>query len=169
MMSKENDNKRRLYGQFAWIVNYQPQIKEQHIHMGNQEVDDDSIGEDTKVEEVEDKENNGEALSDDEKIVRAIAILNKEKLIKHKYDYTWVMQVMNETDGMPSYGSPQSFLTDMARLHIEGLPEITNMNKELNKHVGKFPNWTFIDKDKPETDRRINIARRFYNAYWKGI
>ena len=34
-MSKENEKKRTLYGQFAWIVNYQPKIEHQHIHMGD--------------------------------------------------------------------------------------------------------------------------------------
>ena len=34
-MSKENDNKRKLYGQYAWIINYQPKIEHQHFHMGD--------------------------------------------------------------------------------------------------------------------------------------
>ena len=33
-MSKEEDNK-NVYNQIAWILNYQPQIKEQHIHVGD--------------------------------------------------------------------------------------------------------------------------------------
>lgn len=32
-MSKEQD-KKNVYNQMAWILNYQPTIKEQHIHMG---------------------------------------------------------------------------------------------------------------------------------------
>ena len=51
-MNKEDDKKRRLYGQFAWILNYQPKIKEQHIHMGNQKVEDEPIGEEADYEEV---------------------------------------------------------------------------------------------------------------------
>jgi len=51
-MNKEDDKKRRLYGQFAWILNYQPKIKEQHIHMGNQNVEDEPIGEEAEFEEV---------------------------------------------------------------------------------------------------------------------
>ena len=53
-MNKENDKKRKLYGQFAWILNYQPKIEHQHIHMGNQEVEDIPIGEDAEFEEVKD-------------------------------------------------------------------------------------------------------------------
>ena len=33
-MSKEED-KKNIYNQMAWILNYQPTIKEQHIHMGD--------------------------------------------------------------------------------------------------------------------------------------
>ena len=33
---------------------------------------------------------------------------------------------------------------------------------------GKFPNWTFMGKDKTETDRRNNVGRRFMNAYKMG-
>jgi hypothetical protein len=51
-MNKENDKKRRLYGQFAWILNYQPKIEHQHIHMGNQKVEDEPIGEEADYEEV---------------------------------------------------------------------------------------------------------------------
>ena len=102
-----------------------------------------------------------------EKIVKAINVLTAENLIKHKYDYAWVMQVMNETEGMPSYDSPQSFLTHMTELHIDGLPDISNINKELGRLMGKFPDWTFIDKDTTESNRRINIAKRFCNAFRK--
>ena len=51
-MNKENDKKRKLYGQFAWILNYQPKIEHQHIHMGNQKVEDEPIREEADYEEV---------------------------------------------------------------------------------------------------------------------
>lgn len=140
----------------------------------------------TEEADYEEVKDDAAELSDDDRTVRAIGILNTEKLIKHKYDYTWVMQVTNETDGMPSYDSPQSFLTDMKRLQKEaglnfevGLPDISNMNKELSEVTGTFPNWRFIDmkktkalghtvyRDTTETNRRINIAKRYYNAFRK--
>lgn len=52
-MSNENDQK-KLYGQFAWILNYKPQIKEQHIHMGNQTAEDKPMGDEAEFEEVKD-------------------------------------------------------------------------------------------------------------------
>lgn len=52
-MSNEHDQK-KLYGQFAWILNYKPQIKEQHIHMGNQTAEDKPVGDEAEFEEVKD-------------------------------------------------------------------------------------------------------------------
>ena len=53
-MNKENDKKRKLYGQFAWILNYQPKIEHQHVYMGNQEVEDVPMAEEGEFEEVKD-------------------------------------------------------------------------------------------------------------------
>ena len=44
-MSKDDpNNKPTVNNQFAWILNYQPTIEHQHIHMGKQETDDDIKG-----------------------------------------------------------------------------------------------------------------------------
>ena len=51
-MSKEDDKKRRPYGQYAWIVNFQPIIGEQHIHVGNQDVEDTPVAEEAEYEEL---------------------------------------------------------------------------------------------------------------------
>lgn len=53
-MSKKEDKKKKLFGNYAWIVNYQPKIKEQHIYMGNQKVEDEPLGEEAEFEEVKD-------------------------------------------------------------------------------------------------------------------
>ena len=50
-MSKEQD-KKNVYNQMAWILNYQPTIKEQHIHMS-----DKSSVEETGVEPQKQAEN----------------------------------------------------------------------------------------------------------------
>ncbi len=68
-MSNENDKK--LYGNFAWILNYKPQIKEQHIHMGNQNVEDKPVGDEADYEEVKDsqrKETDKDIKGGDEKL-----------------------------------------------------------------------------------------------------
>lgn len=48
-MSKEED-KKNVYKQMAWILNYQPTIKEQHIHMGDKsaEVQQETNADDEK-------------------------------------------------------------------------------------------------------------------------
>ena len=69
-MSNEND-KKKLYGNYAWILNYMPQIKEQHIHMGNQKVEDEPIAEEAEFEEVKDgqqKETDKGAGGDEKKL-----------------------------------------------------------------------------------------------------
>lgn len=54
-MSEGNDKKRKLYGQFAWILNYKSKIGEQHIHMENQKVEGEPVGEGDDYEEVDDE------------------------------------------------------------------------------------------------------------------
>lgn len=49
MMNKEEDNNKTI-NQIAWILNYKPQIGQQHIHMGNQTIKDEPI--DEEAEEV---------------------------------------------------------------------------------------------------------------------
>ena len=109
-----------------------------------------------------------EMFSDDERIIKAVNILKVEGVLKHMYDYTFVMQMMNETEGMPHYDTPQSFLKHFAQLGIAPLPDVSSINRIFSKMVGKFPNWTFVNKDKTETVRRNNVGRRFLNAYKNG-
>lgn len=47
----KNDDKKNVYQQLAWIVNYQPTITNQHIHMGNQTVKDSPITKDAPANE----------------------------------------------------------------------------------------------------------------------
>jgi len=49
----KNDDKKKVYNQIAWILNYQPTIKEQHIHMGRQKTEDEPTGEEAEYEEVD--------------------------------------------------------------------------------------------------------------------
>lgn len=38
-MSKDNENKELTINQLAWIINYQPKIEQQHIHLGDKPAD----------------------------------------------------------------------------------------------------------------------------------
>ena len=52
-MSKGED-KKNVYNQTAWILNYQPKIEHQHIHMGSQTANEDAddVEDDDEYEEV---------------------------------------------------------------------------------------------------------------------
>lgn len=115
----------------------------------------------------EKKEVNEPVVEVDERVRAAIETMKEEKVILHLYDYTWVMAVMNETQGLPSFDSAQSFLTYLESLGIDSLPDVSNVKKEYNKMSDKFPDWKFQNKDKTESDRRINVAKRFLNLYRK--
>ena len=54
------------------------------------------------------------AVSDNDIIKEVIQQLKAEEVIEHLYDYTWVMLAMNDTKGLPSFDSPQSFKTTYA-------------------------------------------------------
>ena len=45
---------------------------------------------------------------DNDIIKEVIQQLRAEEIISHLYDYTWVMLAMNDTQGLPSFDSPQS-------------------------------------------------------------
>jgi len=99
------------------------------------------------------------------KIKKALDVLQVEKLMKHMYDYTWVMEAMNQTKGMPDFITPSSFLAFVRDLGVENLPSKDSIELKQNKVSGKFPNWEFTDCDSTEAQRRINVGRRFLSAY----
>ena len=52
-MSKEED-KKNVFNQMAWILNYQPTIKEQHIHMGDKpSMDETGVKPQKQAEDIE--------------------------------------------------------------------------------------------------------------------
>lgn len=46
-----NSDKQNIFNQMAWILNYQPKIEHQHIHMSNQAVEDESKSDEAEVME----------------------------------------------------------------------------------------------------------------------
>ena len=105
------------------------------------------------------------AVSDNDIIKEVIQQLKAEEVIAHLYDYTWVMLAMNDTKGLPSFDSPQSFLTFLNTLGLDNLPSESSIKKKNEKVVGVFPDLIFIDADKTEGDRRVNVGKRFLNLY----
>lgn len=109
--------------------------------------------------------------STDQLIIKAVEIMKKEKVIKHLYDYAFIMQIMNETEELPTFGSPKSFLSYFKELEITGLPGEDSIKKKVNSTFGHHPSWTFTDekgKDYQEAKRRIAVGSRFLSIYRKG-
>ena len=105
--------------------------------------------------------------SDDERILRCINVMNEEGMLKHLYDYTWVMEVMNQTKDLPMFDTPASFITYMEDLGIKRLPSEDTIIKKKNKFTGTFPDWKFTDCDTTEATRRINVGKRFLSLFRK--
>ena len=113
------------------------------------------------------EETGGSEGSADQRIRTCVDKLLEEKVMVHLYDYTWVMEVMNQTDGLPHFNTPQSFINYMNDLGIEKMPSDSTINKKQNVFSGSFPDWKFTDCDSTEANRRINVAKRFLNIYRK--
>lgn len=79
-MSKDNDNKKQtVYNQVAWILNYQPKIEHQHIHMGNQQESDETA--DVDHDETANKEINEKRIVEEPKPQKLDTKTPESKLI----------------------------------------------------------------------------------------
>ncbi len=96
---------------------------------------------------------------------KTIEQLEEEGTLKNLYDYTWIMSVMNQTQGLPDFNTPSSLITYLKDLHIERLPSEDSINRKQNTFTGTFPDWIFIDCDTTEAKRRINVGKRFLNIF----
>ena len=102
---------------------------------------------------------------DDGRIARTIETLRQEGELKHLYDFTWIMETMNQTEGLPKFNTPRSFINYMKTLGINNLPSEDSINRKQNTFIGTFPNWEFTDCDTTEGTRRINIGKRFLSIF----
>lgn len=101
----------------------------------------------------------------DVRIGMTVQELWEEGVLRHLYDYTWVMEVMNQTDDMPCFNTPASFIAYLKAADVERLPSEDSINKKQNTFTGRFPDWIFVDCDTMEAKRRINVAKRFLNIF----
>ena len=145
----------------AWILNYQPTIKNQRIYTSGQPAGEEP---DTDIEV---DSGNECPRSTEQRVKQCIDTLWEEKVLKHLYDYTWVLETMNQTEGMPHFNTPASFITYLKNIGIESLPSEDSINKKQTVFSGTFPNWVFTDCDHTEATRRINVGKRFMSLYRK--
>lgn len=105
------------------------------------------------------------ATATDVRMAMAVQGLWDEGVLRHLYDYTWVMEVINQTDGMPYFNTPASFIAYLKEADVERLPSEDSINKKQNTFTGRFPDWLFVDCDATEAKRRINVGKRFLNIF----
>ncbi|MBO7068664.1 MAG: hypothetical protein J6W52_08305 [Bacteroidaceae bacterium] len=114
---------------------------------------------------------NNTPLTSDERIKRAIEIMRDEQAIRNSYDYAFIMMKMNETEDMPNFDSPNTFLTFLCDMGVGNLPGPDSLKKKISVTFGRHPSWTFKDskgQDAMEAKRRNNVANRFVSIYRKG-
>ena len=101
------------------------------------------------------------------RIRRAMETLRSEEVLRHAYDYAWVMLVMNQTEDLPTFDHAASFLQYLRLLGLdEGLTSTDTIIKKVSQTRQAFPHWTFRDTtDATEALRRNNVARRFLHCF----
>lgn len=104
------------------------------------------------------------------RIVHALTVMKEEGILRRQYDYAFVMEVMNETESLPSFNSAKSFIDYLEKLGWSDLPSESSASKLTRRHAywGNFPDWSFDDCDSEETLRRVNLGKRFLAIIRKG-
>ena len=103
----------------------------------------------------------------DKRMALALEVLKQNKTIRHLYDYTWIMVaigdgVINELGG---FRSPQSFIDYLKGLGIEKVPSRSLISSFLDKVLGTYPDYVFVDTEDPrEKLRRKNVVRQLISA-----
>ena len=70
--------------------------------------------------------------------------------------------VINELGG---FRSPQSFIDYLKGLGIEKVPSRSLISSFLDKVLGTYPDWVFVDTEDPrEKLRRKNVVRQLISA-----
>jgi hypothetical protein len=148
--------------------NYGPNIEVNdggvvHLHQDRSGHWTTDIEEAQIVEDIAAEEGDGQCV--EQRVKNCIEALIEEKVLKNLYDYTWVMEAMNQTDKMPKFNSPQSFINYLENLGVKRLPSEDSIEKKQGKFTGSFPEWEFVDCDATEATRRINVGKRFLSLY----
>lgn len=107
----------------------------------------------------------------DKRMQKIFHDLEAKKVIKHKYDYVWIMQLIaeNKIEEIAPFKTVPSFRTYLLLLGIK-VAGVSTLSEYYNTVSGDYPNWEFTDTDdRGERLRRINVAGMFYLAYLKGI
>jgi hypothetical protein len=140
---------------------YEYYIQMKQIHEDIKRLEEEEMCVEGEIEEIEEEMKEArKGLK--EAVKRAINIMWAEGVLQHKYDHTWIMMTMNETEWLPNVSTPSMYLDLMLECGVtDKLPARSNMSIYYDKAHGVFPNWTFTDAKITETNRRNNVGKRF--------
>ena len=99
-------------------------------------------------------------------------IVTEKDVIKHQYDYTWLYAAIqgNMMEHVKKFRSVDDFRNHLRKLEIANIPSNSTVSDKYRSTLNNetFPNWNFTDCGNDETDRRIQVVKRFLALYNKG-
>ena len=98
-----------------------------------------------KVEVVSTEDLQGQESHTDTCFAKAIKELQKERVIRHKYDYAFIFMAINEgiITGMDPFFSPQNFIDYLRMLGIKDLPCRATLSNMCTYTQGEYPQWDY--------------------------
>lgn len=107
-----------------------------------------------------------------ERLDFAIHVIVEEKgLLANRYDFAWLYAAIQEEllKGIKMFHSVDSFRQYLINIGIKNVPSNSTISDRFACLRHNYPDWVFSDNcDTKETQRRINIAKRFLSLYFKG-
>lgn len=107
-----------------------------------------------------------------ERLDFAIHVIVEEKgLLANRYDFAWLYAAIQEEllKGIKMFHSVASFRQYLINIGIKNVPSNSTISDRFACLRHNYPDWVFSDNcDTKETQRRINIAKRFLSLYFKG-
>ena len=103
-------------------------------------------------------------------VAAAIRTLKNERLIRSSRDYAWIMKLLNEQylDDFEQYYTGLSFIEYLNLIGVKDRPSKSAIYNNYAIIIGEFPKWEFSDEpEHSEAVRRINVGKRFINAYMR--
>lgn len=103
-------------------------------------------------------------------MLEAFAILRKNDVLLHPYDFAWILAAINQfaVEGIEGFRSSNAFVKYLKVLGVEDVPCRDTISSNVNKVEDVYPQWTFSDTEEPcEVRRRRNVAIQFVAAYNK--
>ena len=101
-------------------------------------------------------------------VKEAIEELRNQKTFRKSSDYTYIMQVINDTkvEDAPFFQTPDSFRDYLREIGVREIPGRSTLYETIQIMKGEYPHWTFDDPKikEVETLRRNNVGRQFLST-----